>query len=283
MSKTDSIEAREQLARAVEEMADSERFGAWLRARAAFHNYSYRNTLLIAQQCSEATQVAGYKAWQKLGRQVRKGERAIRIFAPCTRKVEDTSGDKSGDPRYAVTGFRLAAVFDVSQTDGEDLPTLEYRALDGEAPEELVSLLHSRAAQAGLRVEIRTPEVRGANGCLHRSEGLLVVAEGLSGAMQAKVIGHELGHAFDPWLAEHPDQYRAHRGDCESVAESVAYVICARFGLDAGRAAVGYVASWTSGDAERVRDLAERIDAAVAQILPRNERTEAQLATVGAA
>ena len=233
MSKTDSIEAREQLARAVEEMADSERFGAWLRARASFQHYSYRNTLLIAQQRPEASQVAGYRAWQKLGRQVRKGERAIRIFAPCTRKIEDAGGDGYGDTRYAVTGFRLAAVFDVSQTEGEPLPTLEYRALDGEAPEELVSLLHSRAAQAGLRVEIRTPEVQGANGYLNRSQGLLVVAEGLSEAMRAKVIAHELGHAFDPWLSEHPEQYRAHRGDCEAVAESAAFVVCARFGLDA--------------------------------------------------
>lgn len=282
MSTTNSTEAREQLARAVEEMADSERFGAWLRARAAFHTYSFRNSLLIAQQCPEATQVAGYRAWQKLGRQVRKGERAIRIFASCTRKIEDTSGDGSGDPRYAVTGFRLAAVFDIGQTDGEPLPTLEYRALDGDAPEDLVSLLDQRAAEAGLRVEIRTPEVQGANGYLDRSAGLLVVAEGLSGAMTAKVIAHELGHHFDPWLAEHPEQYRAHRGDCEAVAESVAYVVCARFGLDAGPAAVGYVASWTSGDADRVRDLAERIDSAVARILPRTRETEAQLATVGA-
>ena len=282
MSTTNSTEAREQLARAVAEMADSDRFGAWLRARAAFHNYSFRNSLLIAQQRPEATQVAGYKAWQKLGRQVRKGERAIRIFAPCTRKVEDSGCDGSGDPRYAVTGFRLAAVFDVSQTDGEPLPTLEYRALNGDAPEELVRVLHARAAQAGLRVEIRDLSPSTANGYLDRSERLLAVSEGRSGAMSAKVIAHELGHYFDPWLAEHPSEYRSHRVDAEAVAESVAYVVCSRFGLDAGPAAVAYVASWTAGEADRVRDLADRIDAAVAQILPRSERSETQLAAVGA-
>jgi len=77
--------------------------------------------------------------------------------------------------------------------------------------------------------------------------------------MAAKVVAHELGHYFDPWLAEHPQQYAAHRGDCEAVAESVAFVVAASFGLDAGPAAVGYVAAWVAGDAARVRDLAERI------------------------
>jgi len=85
--------------------------------------------------------------------------------------------------------------------------------------------------------------------------------------MAAKVVAHELGHYFDPWLAEHPQQYAAHRGDCEAVAESVAFVVAASFGLDAGPAAVGYVAAWVAGDAARVRDLAERIDASVAAIL----------------
>jgi hypothetical protein len=87
--------------------------------------------------------------------------------------------------------------------------------------------------------------------------------------MQAKVLAHELGHYFDPILAESPQLYAAHRGDCEAVAESVAYVVAARFGLDAGPSAVGYVASWTDGHADRVRELAERIDSAAAAILGR--------------
>jgi hypothetical protein len=88
--------------------------------------------------------------------------------------------------------------------------------------------------------------------------------------MAAKVVAHELGHFYDPFLIENPDQYGAHRGDCEAVAESVAYVVAARFGLDAGPSAVGYVCSWTDGGAERVRDLAERIDAAVVAIIGRD-------------
>ena len=87
--------------------------------------------------------------------------------------------------------------------------------------------------------------------------------------MRAKVLAHELGHYYDPTLADTPDLYAAHRGDCEAVAESVAYVIAARFGMDAGASAVGYVAAWTDGHADRVRDLAERIDASAMAILGR--------------
>jgi hypothetical protein len=104
---------------------------------------------------------------------------------------------------------------------------------------------------------------------LRRSESLVVIDPEQSPAMQTKVLAHELGHYFDPTLADAPELYAAHRGDCEAVAESVAYVVAAHFGLDAGPSAIGYVTAWTKGDAERVRDLAERIDASAASILSR--------------
>src|SRR4051812_47680594 len=102
MSTTHATEARERLAEAVAQLADSETFAAWLRARAAFHDYSFGNVCLIVSQRPDATQVAGYKTWQSLGRQVRKGEHGIRILAPCVRKVEDKAGEHT--PR--VIGFR---------------------------------------------------------------------------------------------------------------------------------------------------------------------------------
>src|SRR5207247_3740371 len=83
-----SADARERLAQAVERMADSETFGAWLRARATFHDYSFANVCLIVSQRPDATRVAGYKTWQKLGRQVRNGEHGIRILAPCRIKAD---------------------------------------------------------------------------------------------------------------------------------------------------------------------------------------------------
>jgi antirestriction protein ArdC len=260
-----TADVRERLADAVERMADTETFAAWLRARATFHDYSFSNSILIAAQRPDATQVAGYRTWNALGRQVRKGEHGIRILAPCVRKTEDVH---TGERRPRVIGFRSVCVFDVSQTDGEDLPTLEYRLLDGECPD-MSDFLDGVARSAGLEIR-REAMTGGKHGYLSRDERLIVVESRQSGAMAAKVVAHELGHYFDPWLVAHADQYRAHRGDCEAVAESVAYVIAALYGLDAGPAAVGYVASWTDGDAARVRDLAERIDASVAAVLGRN-------------
>jgi antirestriction protein ArdC len=270
MSNTDATaNAREQLAEAVARMADSETFAAWLRARATFHDYSFGNICLIVSQRPDATQVAGYKAWQKLGRQVRKGEHGIRILAPCRVKVAEGDQRAEKGDAYRVVGFRCVSVFDVAQTDGEPLPELEYRPLEGDAPAEMVELLAKVAANAGLRVEYRTPEIADAHGYLRRSESLIVIDPAQSPAMRAKVLAHELGHYYDPTLAGSPELYAAHRGDCEAVAESVAYVIAARFGMDAGASAVGYVAAWTEGDAGRVRDLAERIDASVAAMLGR--------------
>lgn len=267
MSTTEQVtDARERLAAAVEQMADSETFAAWLRARAAFHDYSFGNVCLIVSQNPDASQVAGYRAWQKLGRQVRKGEKGLRILAPCRVKVGDTRGSVGeSDPTFRVVGFRCVSVFDISQTDGEPLPDLEYRPLEGEAPD-LADFLCGVAMASGLEIR-REALAGGMHGYLRRSEKLIVVDAGCSGAMAAKVVAHELGHYFDPWLSEHPEQYAAHRGDAEAVAESVAYVVAARFGLDAGPSAVGYVTSWVDGDASRVRDLAERIDSAARSIL----------------
>jgi antirestriction protein ArdC len=268
MSKTDATDARDRLAAAVEAMADSETFAAWLRARSSFHEYSFNNTLLIVSQRPDATQVAGYKTWQKLGRQVRKGEQGIRILAPCVVKRETDQGEE-----HRAVFFRTVSVFDIAQTDGDPLPELEYRLLEGDAPD-LADFLCGVAMAAGLEVR-REALADSVHGYLRRSERLIVVDSGCSGAMAAKVVAHELGHYYDPWLAEHPDQYAAHLGDCEAVAESVAYVVAAHFGLDAGPSAIGYVASWTDGVAGRVRELAERIDAAAAAILGRGRTAQA--------
>jgi len=246
----------------VAELADSDKFRAWLRARASFRDYSFGNLCLIVSQCPDASQVAGYKTWQGLGRQVRKGERGIKILAPCVRKVEDKD---SGDQVRRVVAFRAVSVFDIAQTDGEPLPALDYRPLDGGCPD-LADFLCGVAMSAGLDIR-RERLTDGKHGYLRCSEKLIVVNSECSDAMASKVVAHELGHFFDPWLTEHPDEYGTHRGDCEAVAESVAFVVCASHGVDAGPSAIGYVASWIDGDATRVKDLAERIDAAARAIL----------------
>src|SRR5205807_6176220 len=104
-------------------------------ARAAFHDYSFGNLCLIVSQRPEATRVAGYQAWRKLGRQVRKGERGIRILAPCRAKAREVESDEETRSAFRVIGFRCVSVFDLSQTDGEPLPAVESRSLEGDAPD----------------------------------------------------------------------------------------------------------------------------------------------------
>jgi len=117
----DSVEA---LARAVDEVRASETFRAYLDMQAKFHRYSWCNSMLIMSQKPDATQVAGYRTWQKMKRQVCKGERGIMIFAPCPWAKEQ---EKPNGETETVSGmfFRAVHVFDVSQTDGPDLPTVD--------------------------------------------------------------------------------------------------------------------------------------------------------------
>src|SRR5206468_3050247 len=150
-------------------------------ARAAFHDYSFGNICLIVTQRPDATQVAGYRSWQALGRQVRKGELGLKILAPCVRKVEDQG---TGETIRRVVAFRAVSVFDISQTEGEPLPALEYRQLEGEAPD-LADHLCGVAMGAGL--EIRRERLTGGkHGYLSRSERAIVVDSEQSGAMAAK-------------------------------------------------------------------------------------------------
>src|SRR5439155_2504528 len=113
----------EQLRHATETLLTSEGWQRWLRTRSRFHRYSLRNTLLIAFQCPQATHVAGFRKWLELGRCVRKGEKAIRIFAPVRYRRPDADQTDPDEPHEQLVGFKLAAVFDVSQT--EPLPGVE--------------------------------------------------------------------------------------------------------------------------------------------------------------
>ncbi len=137
------------LANAVDEVRASEAFRAYLNTQAKFYRYSWHNCMLIGMQRPSATQVAGYRQWQKLGRQVRKGEKSIAIIAPCTYKREVERDDGETDTEAGVY-FRAVSVFDIAQTDGQDLPTVEAPTIDGAADDllaKMVSVACSRDIQ----------------------------------------------------------------------------------------------------------------------------------------
>lgn len=233
----------ERLAAAVAAIQDSEAFKAYLRTQAQFHRYSFRNTLLILSQCPYATRVAGYETWRTLGRQVRKGETGIRIYAPVQYKVRNgDSGEGSEGDEQTRTGFRAVAVFDVSQTDGDELPDFTVNNLVGEDGAELYDAL-TRIAEAHSLAITHTPPKKGstANGTYMPSKQAIYIKE-QARLQMTKTLAHELAHHLDPQLAE------ATAAEQETVAEGVAYLVLAHFGLDSGDYTFRYIAGWNGNE-----------------------------------
>ncbi len=239
-------------------LAGTEEWRRHLDVQARFTTYSFGNVMLIAAQCPQATRVAGFRAWQQMGRVVRRGERAIWILAPV---VDRTRGDDEEPSRHVVRGFRHVPVFDVSQTEGEDLPTV-CAHLDGEDPHGAYDGLVAAAASLGFTVEDASLPA-GVNGdCSHGLRRIRVEAANRP-AQRVKTLVHELAHAI--LHAEFSDRPLA-----ELEAESTAYVVCQALGLETGGYSFGYVATWAGGSDAAVagiRASGERIQSAAGRVL----------------
>ena len=248
---SDAIERlHEHLQESLRALVTSEDWRQALEVAARFHDYSFANTRLIWAQATARgftpTRVAGYRAWQKLGRQVNRGEKGLQILAPVTRKVEVEDGEE--DRR--VVGFRVVHVFDVSQTDGDPLPEVRPSVLEGELPlqwEKVAELI--RSADFGLEVA-EVNRLGEANGITDWGDRTVVVRESLPGAQRFKTAVHELAHIrlHEPTSGDRPEC----RGAIEVEAESVAYMVCAALGVDSAGYSLPYVATW-SGMLQRGR------------------------------
>lgn len=267
----------QQLREGVAALATSEDWQQWLAVAAQFRRYSVHNTFLILLQKPDATRVAGYKAWQKLGRQVRKGEQGIAILAPVTRTIED---EDTGEQVRRVVAFRGATVFDLSQTDGEPLPQAPDVAehIDGDEPDGLWDALICQAADAGFTVTLagadRVGHAEAKGACRHDTHEI-VVRDDLDAAMRCKTLAHELAHAL-----LHGPEAGTGRARAEVEAESVAYIVCEAVGLSSHAYSFGYVTSWSGGDPDVVQVTAQRVMHTAQAILAHIEpRADAQLAT----
>jgi DNA primase len=250
---TDRIESlHADLEAGVAALIDSESWQTWLDTAAKFHTYSFNNQMLIMLQCSNATHVAGYRAWQALGRQVRKGERSIGILAPNTRKIKD---DVTGEESRRITGYRVASVFDISQTDGEPLPVQPRPALlQGEAPEGLWDAIASMITSNGYTLE--RGDTGKANGYTNTHDKIVRVSDTLTNAQATKTLIHECAHMI---LHDHEEfDYAAHRGIAEVEAESVAFIVGNVHGLVTDAYSMPYVAGWGK-DASVVAATATRV------------------------
>jgi DNA primase len=261
-------------------LASTEDWTAWLSFAGRFRRYSFNNQILIMVQCPEATHVAGYRAWQAMGRQVRKGEKAISILAPITRKIaeDDETRPVEQRGRTIVVGFRGASVFDISQTEGEPVPAAPSHGaelLDGEAPEGLWDSLAALITAKGFRVErcATANEIHGANGVTDFGAFTVTVRSDVSDAQAVKTLAHEAAHV----LLHNP---QGGSWDCREVgeveAESVAFIVCGHHGMDSSGYTFGYVAGWAGRDSEAVAKTARAVLGAARAIIDHTDPESAE-------
>jgi hypothetical protein len=236
-----TAELLERLKAQVATLTTEDRWRCYLAVQSTFHAYSFRNTLLIMVQRPDATRVAGFHAWKALGRSVKKGEKGIGILAPMAIKPRPTADDPDPSSRLR---FRLAYVFDVSQTEGDDLPASPAATLTGaeDAAAAVWDRLTAFAASRSIPVDLTDDGLPpGANGSFCRETGCVRIRPSNPPLQRAKTLAHELGHAL-----LHADASDSHeRPIMEVEAESVAYIVLHHFGLDTGDYSFGYVALWS--------------------------------------
>jgi antirestriction protein ArdC len=273
---------REQMREAVEALRTSEGWLRWLKVRRHFHAYSFHNQLMIAMQRPEATRVAGFRRWLEIGYAVRKGEKAIRIWAPCppsnkqVKAWREAGARPEEEPRVY---FRLIPVFDASQVaplpdfPGEPVP-LEppHEPIAGEGLADRVPALVEFADSLELGVAVE--KIPGAALGYHEPATGRIVVEDVSPEFsanaQVSVLVHEIAHALVR-IDRRQDDPKLGYAEEEVVVESVAFSVCASLGLDSGGSAVPYVAGWAEGVegdpieayAELIDRLARRIEAVV--------------------
>lgn len=280
-----------QLRDAVAALTTGPAWQAMLRTAARFHAYSPNNVLLIGAQRPDATCVAGYRTWQSVGRQVRRGENGIVLLAPVHTRRKPLAGDGApadtpaveshpdgaassptrddqagaappADPR-SVRGFRPVTVFDIAQTDGPDLPVVRPVMLAGDAPPGLWWALAAQVTAAGYQLD--RGDCGPANGITDHAAETVTVRPDLSPAQAAKTLAHELAHVLLHDPARRPAGLD--RAAAEVEAESVAYVITQAHGLVSDDYTVPYVAGWAGGDPVRLEQTASRVLACAKTVL----------------
>jgi antirestriction protein ArdC len=255
------------LAAGIARLTSSEDWKGWLDMQSRFHRYSFGNVLLIEAQRPDATRVAGFHAWRRLGRHVRKGERAIWILAPLRRRVAVQSDHADDTPEVSrvLAGFRATAVFDIRQTEGDELSATPVRKLAGGDPDALYVRLSGVADALGFSVEEDHLDA-GRNGDCNHVTNRIRIEERNEPLHRVKTLAHELAHAV-----LHPAGYLdTPRPEAELEAESTAYVVCSALGLDAGEYSFGYVAAWIGGGDEAIAAIkasGHRIQRAAAELI----------------
>jgi len=285
---TDKLEA------GLKNLFDSEQYRTYLNTMAKFHNYSFNNTLLIAMQKPDASLVAGFHKWKKeLGRTVKRGEKAIKILAPAPYKktVMMTRIDpnthqpvygKDGEPvkeekEITVPAFKIVPVFDVSQTEGREIPTIGVDELTDSVEQ---YPMFFEAVKKTSPVPVDFENIRsGARGYYHQVEKRIAIQFGMSEMQNLKTLIHEIAHArLHDIDKDDPPENRPDRHTKEIQAESVAYTVCQHYGLDTSDYSFGYVAGWSEGkDLPELKASLETIRTAAHELITDIDRELAEL------
>ena len=280
-------EITDRLEQGIKELFDSERYKEYLRVMSKFHNYSFNNTLLIAMQKPDASLIAGFNAWKNnFKRNVMKGEKGIKILAPSPFKIKqemekiDPATQKpvigaDGKPvteekEITIPAFKVVSVFDVSQTEGKEIPNLAVDMLTGDV-ERFKDVFAALEKTSPVPIGFEKIE-GGAHGYYHLEEKRIAIDEGMSELQTLKTAIHEIAHAklhdidLNAPVTEQAD--RPDRRTREVQAESVAYAVCQHYGLDTSDYSFGYVAGWSSGrELDELKSSLETIRSAAAEII----------------
>ena len=290
-------EITDRLEQGITELFDSERYREYLRVMSKFHNYSFNNTLLIAMQKPDASLVAGFSAWKNnFGRNVIKGQKGIKIIAPSPYKVKQEMKKidphtqqpiigKDGKPvteekEITIPAYKVVSVFDVSQTEGKELPDIAVDELTGDVERyrDFFAALEKTSP-----VPIGFEQIPGSShGYYHLEDKRIAIQEGMSELQTLKTAIHEIAHAklhdIDLNAPENEQQPRVDRRTREVEAESVAYTVCQHDGLDTSDYSFGYVAGWSSGrELSELKNSLETIRSAAAEIINSIDETLAEL------
>lgn len=268
--KKETAEIMEKLEQGVKDVFNSDKFKEFLTVMSRFHNYSINNTILIMMQNPGAERVAGYNTWKELGRQVRKGEKAIKILAPSSFKKEVQILDEKGKAIIGEDGkpktemkeiryFKQVSVFDVGQTEGKELPSL-VNELKGNV-EEKEAIYKALTSITGL--QIQEEKIRGkAKGyyqpaSISGEDEKIVVKKGMEDLQSIKTAIHETAHCLLHDPNKETTNLEESRNVKEVQAEAIAYVVASKLGLDTGEYSFGYIASWSAG--KQIEELKESL------------------------
>ena len=280
-------EITDRLEQGITELFDSERYKEYLRVMSKFHNYSFNNTLLIAMKKPDASLIAGFTAWKnQFQRNVKKGEKGIKIIAPSPFKIKQETEKidpqtqkpvigRDGKPvteekEITIPAYKVVSVFDVSQTEGKELPDIAVDALTGDV-EQYSDFFAALEKTSPVPIGFEKIE-GGAHGYYHLEDKRIALDEGMSELQTLKTAIHEIAHAklhdIDLNAPKDEQQPRVDRRTREVEAESVAYTVCQHYGLDTSDYSFGYVAGWSSGrELAELKSSLETIRSAAADII----------------